>query len=126
MKRLIALTILFILTGCGCKQPLIPVIDYKKANDWKMSCTQLENGMAEAEYHILSSERKVDSFEYYAPSPLCLVDTYNTAIKSSEAAKDRLAYLNMIYEQKKCTKNKENTSISEITKEVDLVKLKAN
>ena len=82
--------------------------------------------MAEAEYHILSSERKIESFEYYSPNPLCFVDTYNTAIKSSEAAKDRLAYLNMIYTQKKCGKDKENAAISEVTKEIDLVKLKTN
>lgn len=126
MKRLISVAALLLLTGCGCKHPLIPVVDYKKANDWKMTCAQLENGMAEAEFYILSSERKADSFEYYAPNPLCMVDTYNTAIKSSEAAKDRMAYLNMIYTQKKCAKNQENASISEVTKEIDLVKLRTN
>lgn len=123
MYRIAILVALSLLTGCGCKHPLIPIVEYKKASDWKLSCPQLENAMAEAEYHVLSAERKIESFEFYTPNPLCVVDTYSTSVKSSEAAKDRFAYLNMIYNQKKCFALEEAKPLSKTTSDDGFVKL---
>lgn len=104
---------LLLLSGCGCKYPHVPVVDAKKPGDWRLSCSQLTYAMNDAEYQILSTERKYDIFEYYSPSPFCIVDSYSNVVKSSEAAKDRLAYLNMIYNSKNCGEKNVGVSLPE-------------
>lgn len=111
MLRFLSVLILLSASGCGCKHSDIQVTEVKRAGDWKLTCIQLEHGMSEAEYDFHSAERKMDNFEVYTPTPLCIADTYGTVVKASEAAKDRLQYLNMIYTQKKCGQSIEDKSI---------------
>lgn len=117
MYKIPALCMLLLLTSCGCKYPQIEVLKVKNPSDWQMTCQQIEHALDETEFHILSAERKMDNFEIYSPTPLCMLDSYANAKKASESAKDRFAYLNMLYRSKKCAPNSTSSDTNKALKQ---------
>ncbi|MFI4983775.1 MAG: hypothetical protein ACHP6I_01085 [Rickettsiales bacterium] len=102
MKRTLSLLTMF-LAGCTCHSPEIKVFEGYDAELKHLSCQQLEFAMSEAIYIMRSLDRKDEHITSYARYPQCIIATQMKVARATEAAKDRLDFLDTIYAEKKCS-----------------------
>jgi intergrase/recombinase len=98
----VALFATLLLSGCGCKIEKIQPIKPIKSTDIILSCNQIEDEFKIAQYHLEMMKGKRDYAASYAGSPRCLIDTLLKIDLAENSAKERMAYLKMLNNNKKC------------------------
>lgn len=96
---------LMMLTACGSTKSE-SVVELTK-NDKRMSCTELELEMTEAEFFRDRAERNKGMSVRNVMMPLGYPSTYLSADRAIEAANGRVEYLTRLHEVKGCGENQQ-------------------
>src|ERR1700721_2306282 len=101
VRKISYLPLLLCLAACGGdKTPKVEAVMQK--NDKYLNCTEVSLEMNEADFYKKTAENNKDFKAKYLLMPLGYVSTYMNADDAAEASKERVQYLQSIYEILDC------------------------